>query len=67
MAVETSSPEHSAPGFLRLAADPLRWRVLSELARSDRRVRELCHLLGERQNLVSYHLAKLRAAPLPGQ
>jgi ArsR family transcriptional regulator, arsenate/arsenite/antimonite-responsive transcriptional repressor / arsenate reductase (thioredoxin) len=34
---------------------------LSELARSDRRVRELCALLERPQNLVSYHLGKLRA------
>src|SRR5919108_4345577 len=49
------------PSFLRLTSDPLRWRLLSELARSDRRVRELCALLGRPQNLVSYHLGKLRA------
>ena len=30
------------PRFLRLAGHPLRWRLLSELARSDRRVGELC-------------------------
>jgi ArsR family transcriptional regulator, arsenate/arsenite/antimonite-responsive transcriptional repressor / arsenate reductase (thioredoxin) len=62
VATQTSRREHSPPSFLRLAANPLRWRLLRELARSDRRVRELCHLLKERQNLVSYHLAKLRAA-----
>ena len=50
----------SPPTFLRLAADPLRWRLLSELARSDRRVRELCGLLGRPQSLVSYHLGRLR-------
>jgi ArsR family transcriptional regulator, arsenate/arsenite/antimonite-responsive transcriptional repressor / arsenate reductase (thioredoxin) len=48
------------PGFLRLAAHPLRWRLLSELARSDRRVGELCALAGKRQSLVSYHLRQLR-------
>jgi ArsR family transcriptional regulator, arsenate/arsenite/antimonite-responsive transcriptional repressor / arsenate reductase (thioredoxin) len=58
--VETSSREHSPPTFLRLAADPLRWRLLSELARSDRRVRELCGLLERPQSLVSYHLGRLR-------
>jgi ArsR family transcriptional regulator, arsenate/arsenite/antimonite-responsive transcriptional repressor / arsenate reductase (thioredoxin) len=61
VAVGTSSREHSPPSFLRLAADPLRWRLLSELARSDRRVRELCGLLERPQSLVSYHLARLRA------
>jgi len=50
----------SAPRFLRLAGHPLRWRLLSELARSDRRVGELCELAGQRQSLVSYHLRQLR-------
>ncbi len=45
---------------MRLAGHPLRWRVLSELARSDRRVGELCGLVGQRQSLVSYHLRQLR-------
>jgi hypothetical protein len=36
----------SPPVFLRLAGDPLRWRLLSELARSDRRVAELTALVG---------------------
>lgn len=35
-----------------------------ELARSDRRVRELTRLVGEPQNLVSYHLRELRDAGL---
>jgi len=48
------------PPFLRLAGHPLRWRLMSELVRSDRRVGELCDLAGERQNLVSYHLRQLR-------
>jgi protein-tyrosine-phosphatase/DNA-binding transcriptional ArsR family regulator len=52
------------PSFVRLVGDPLRWRLLHELARSDLRVRELVAALGEPQNLVSYHLAKLRATRL---
>jgi ArsR family transcriptional regulator, arsenate/arsenite/antimonite-responsive transcriptional repressor / arsenate reductase (thioredoxin) len=52
------------PQFLQLAGHPLRWLLLSELARSDQRVRELKALLGQPQNLVSYHLARLRAAGL---
>jgi protein-tyrosine-phosphatase len=48
------------PEFLQLAGHPLRWRLLSELARSDRAVSELTGLVGEPQNLVSYHLGKLR-------
>ena len=50
----------SPPRFLRLAGHPVRWRLLSELARSDRRVGELCELAEERQSLVSYHLRQLR-------
>jgi ArsR family transcriptional regulator, arsenate/arsenite/antimonite-responsive transcriptional repressor / arsenate reductase (thioredoxin) len=37
---------------------------LSELARGDHRVRELCALVERPQNLVSYHLRKLRAEGL---
>jgi DNA-binding transcriptional ArsR family regulator len=48
------------PQFLSLAGHPLRWRLLSELARSDRRVGELCELAGRRQSLVSYRLRQLR-------
>jgi len=52
------------PSFVRLAGHPLRWRLLAELARSDRRVRELVSLVGQPQNLVSYHLSRLRAGQL---
>jgi protein-tyrosine-phosphatase/DNA-binding transcriptional ArsR family regulator len=52
------------PSFVRLAGHPLRWRLLAELARSDRRVRELVSLVGQPQNLVSYHLSRLRAGRL---
>jgi protein-tyrosine-phosphatase/DNA-binding transcriptional ArsR family regulator len=48
------------PAFVRLAAHPLRWRLLTELAGSDFRVRELVARVGEPQNLVSYHLRLLR-------
>jgi ArsR family transcriptional regulator, arsenate/arsenite/antimonite-responsive transcriptional repressor / arsenate reductase (thioredoxin) len=50
----------SPPQFLRLAGHPLRWRLLHELGRSDRRVGELCALAGQGQSLVSYHLRQLR-------
>jgi ArsR family transcriptional regulator, arsenate/arsenite/antimonite-responsive transcriptional repressor / arsenate reductase (thioredoxin) len=56
--------EGTPPRFLRLAGHPLRWRLLSELARSDRRVGELCELAGRRQSLVSYHLRQLREGGL---
>jgi len=49
---------------LQLLADPQRWRVLTELADSDRRVGELTERLGKPQNLVSYHLRELRSAGL---
>lgn len=49
---------------MRLLADPLRWRLLGHLARSDSRVRELVAVVDEPQNLVSYHLQQLRAAGL---
>ena len=50
----------SPPPFLQRAGHPLRWRLLSELARSDLRVGELCELARQRQSLVSYHLRQLR-------
>jgi protein-tyrosine-phosphatase/DNA-binding transcriptional ArsR family regulator len=52
------------PRFLQLAGHPLRWHLMSELARSDRRVGELCELADRRQSLVSYHLRQLRDAGL---
>jgi protein-tyrosine-phosphatase/DNA-binding transcriptional ArsR family regulator len=52
------------PPFIRLVGHPLRWRLLAELATSDRRVRELVESVGEPQNLVSYHLRVLKDAGL---
>jgi protein-tyrosine-phosphatase/DNA-binding transcriptional ArsR family regulator len=52
--------EASPPRFLQLAGHPLRWQLLRELARSDRRVGELCERAAQRQSLVSYHLRRLR-------
>ena len=59
-----SSTTAVVPEFLRLTGHPIRWDVLSQLARSDRRVRELTALVGQRQNLTSYHLRRLRDAGL---
>jgi protein-tyrosine-phosphatase/DNA-binding transcriptional ArsR family regulator len=56
--VSTVSPSR----FVQLLADEQRWRLLQELARSDRKVSELTELVGRPQNLVSYHLASLRNA-----
>jgi len=50
--------------FLQLVADPLRWHLLAQLARSDRRVGELAQLTEKAQNLISYHLGELRPAGL---
>ena len=49
-----------APAFVRLAAHPLRWRLLTPHPASHNRVRELVTQVGEPQNLVSYHLRLLR-------
>jgi protein-tyrosine-phosphatase/DNA-binding transcriptional ArsR family regulator len=59
--VAPSARELAPPSFLQLAGHPLRWRILRELARSDRQVRELTGLTGQPQSLVSYHLRRLRA------
>jgi protein-tyrosine-phosphatase len=50
------------PEILGLLSDPVRWQLVGELGRSDRRVGELVRLVGKPQNLVSYHLAELRQA-----
>lgn len=54
------SPDSAPPAFVRLAAHPVRWQILTTLARSDLRVSELCRQLGLQQNLTSYHLRRLR-------
>ncbi len=52
------------PAFARIAGHPLRWQLLTCLAGTDRRVRELVTLTGQPQSLVSYHLHLLRDAGL---
>src|SRR5947199_7178569 len=49
---------------LKVIGDRHRWALLSQLANGDRRVGELTQLVGEPQNLVSYHLRELRDAGL---
>ena len=61
MPVETPPARAAPPSFLRLAGHPVRWRLLSELSYSDRRVGELCARLGLPQSLVSYHLGRRRS------
>ena len=48
------------PAFVALAGNPVRWRIMVELAASDLQVGELTEAVGEPQNLVSYHLNRLR-------
>ena len=55
-----SSQVAAPPAFVRLVAHPLRWQLLTALADSDYRVREMVTLIGEPQNLISYHLRLLR-------
>jgi ArsR family transcriptional regulator, arsenate/arsenite/antimonite-responsive transcriptional repressor / arsenate reductase (thioredoxin) len=52
------------PAVMRLLAEPVRWRLMRELASGDQRVRELTSAVRQPQNLVSYHLGQLRAAGL---
>jgi protein-tyrosine-phosphatase/DNA-binding transcriptional ArsR family regulator len=59
-----ASSAQASPVFVRLATHPLRWRLLTELAASDYRVRELVDRIGHPQNLVSYHLRLLRSGGL---
>jgi protein-tyrosine-phosphatase/DNA-binding transcriptional ArsR family regulator len=60
----TTSDRVPVPLLMRMAAHPLRWALMTELASSDRRVRELVAAVGEPQNLVSYHLRLLRTTGL---
>lgn len=52
------------PEVLKLAGHPIRWSMLTRLARSDYRVQELVAFFQLSQNLVSYHLRQLRAGNL---
>jgi ArsR family transcriptional regulator, arsenate/arsenite/antimonite-responsive transcriptional repressor / arsenate reductase (thioredoxin) len=58
------TPTADPPVFVRLAGHPVRWQLLTALAGGDHRVRELVSLLGQPQNLVSYHLRLLREGGL---
>jgi protein-tyrosine-phosphatase/DNA-binding transcriptional ArsR family regulator len=61
-----SSGHTTPPAFVRLAAHPLRWQLLTELAAGDLRVRELVSRVDQPQNLISYHLRLLRTGGLVG-
>lgn len=56
MAVVLPTP----PELLKLLAHDLRWQLLHLLAGSDYRVQELGERLHQPQNLISYHLRRLR-------
>lgn len=58
--LSTSQP----PPFLKLLSHTLRWRLLLALAQSDLRVMELIERVAQPQNLVSYHLQRLRKEKL---
>ena len=65
--MSTTASAHASAGppeFLSLTGHPVRWQLLSELSRSDRQVRELSALIGQRQSLTSYHLGQLRGGGL---
>ena len=62
--MRTDHTDASPPPFLRLAAEKIRWDLLRELSRGDRRVGELTAALGQTQSLVSYHLSKLKSGSL---
>jgi protein-tyrosine-phosphatase/DNA-binding transcriptional ArsR family regulator len=64
MAADLAPVDTTPPAFLQLAGNAVRWRLLTELARSDLRVGELTALVGQPQNTVSYHLGRLRAGGL---
>jgi protein-tyrosine-phosphatase len=48
------------PEVFKLAGHPVRWNLMTCLARSDERVQDLVERLKLPQNLVSYHLRQLR-------
>ncbi len=50
--------------FLKLLAHDIRWRILLNLAQSDRKVEELVKQIKQSHNLISYHLKLLRRKEL---
>ena len=53
-----------SPVLLGVLAHDLRWTIVRLLAEGDLRARELVAATGEAPNLITYHLARLRAAGL---
>lgn len=58
--MESSYSATHLPDFLKALAHEMRWKILVALSHSDRTVGELCRFLAQPQNVVSYHLRKLR-------
>ena len=58
--MSTTLASAQPPGFLKLLAHDVRWKILVLLGRSDYCVQEIVRLLEQPQNLVSYHLRRLR-------
>jgi ArsR family transcriptional regulator, arsenate/arsenite/antimonite-responsive transcriptional repressor / arsenate reductase (thioredoxin) len=50
--------------FLKLLGHELRWRLLQSLSISDLRVQEMTRIVGEPQNVISYHLQMLETLGL---
>lgn len=58
--MESTSYTTQLPDFLKALAHEMRWKLLVALSHSDHNVAELCRFVGQPQNVVSYHLRKLR-------
>lgn len=58
------SVAEEVPEVLKLVGHGVRWKLVRTLARSDYRVNDLVEIVGQPQNLVSYHLGLLRAGQL---
>lgn len=62
--IEQSLDEDRAVAVLQAIADPVRWRVLSQLSRCKQCVCDLQAEVDVAPNLLSYHLKVLREAGL---
>jgi protein-tyrosine-phosphatase len=62
--MDVTVASESVPEFLKLLAHDLRWKIVTLLARGDYNGQDFMHLLGQPQNLLSYHLRKLHEQQL---
>lgn len=58
--MEIGAKGSGVPPVLKMLSNRVRWQLVEALSRSDRRGQELIGLVGQPQNLVSYHLRRLR-------